>query len=219
MSRSFLVSEALADYVADHSEPLDPVARALVERTAALGEVAGMQIGADQTAFMTVLARLTGARRAVEVGTFTGMSSLAIARGLAADGRLVCLDVSEEWTAIARQAWSDAGVDDRIDLLIGPAAETLAGPDVFGTEQIDLAFVDADKPGYRTYHDLLVPRLRPGGVLAVDNTLWSGEVVEADASDVNRTALREYNAHAAADARLATVVLTIGDGVTLNVKL
>lgn len=219
MSRSFLLSEALADYVAGHSEPLDPVAQALVEQTAALGSVAGMQIGADQTAFMTVLARLTGARRAVEVGTFTGMSSLAIARGLAADGRLICLDVSEEWTAIARGAWTDAGVADRIDLLIGPAAETLAGPDVFGTDEIDLAFVDADKPGYRAYHDLLVPRLRPGGVLAVDNTLWSGEVVEADDSDVNRTALRAYNAYAVADPRVATVVLTVGDGVTLHVKL
>lgn len=219
MTRSFLATDALAAYVEAHSEPLDPVARALVERTAALGSVAGMQIGADQAALMTVLARLTGARRAVEVGTFTGMSALALARGLADGGRLVCCDVSEEWTAIARQAWAEAGVDDRIDLRIAPAAETLAG-DLFGDDEpIDLAFVDADKPGYVTYHELLVPRLRPGGLLAVDNTLWRGAVVEPDGSDANRTAIRAYNDHAAADPRVTTVMTTVGDGLTLNVKL
>jgi caffeoyl-CoA O-methyltransferase len=218
MTRSLLSSEALAGYVAAHSDPLDEVARGLVERTAALGDVAGMQIGPDQTALMTALARLTGARRAVEVGTFTGMSALAIARGLGDGGRLVCCDVSEEWTAIAREAWAAAGVDDRIDLRIAPATETLAG-DVFGDEPIDLAFVDADKPSYVAYHEALVPRLRPGGLLAVDNTLWSGTVVEPDEADVNRTAIRAYNDHALADPRVSTVVLTVGDGVTLNVKL
>lgn len=219
MTRSFLSTEALAGYVEAHSDPLDAVARRLVERTAALGSVAGMQIGADQAALMTALARITGARRAVEVGTFTGMSALAIARGLPEGGRLVCCDVSEEWTALAREAWAEAGVDDRIDLRIAPAAETLAG-DLFGDDEpIDLAFVDADKGGYVTYHDLLVPRLRPGGLLAVDNTLWGGAVVEPDASDANRTAIRAYNDHAAADARVSTAVLTVGDGVTLNVKL
>ena len=219
MSRSFLTSEALAEYVEARSDALDEVAEALVERTAALGSVAGMQIGADQAALMTALARLTGARRAVEVGTFTGMSALALARGLADGGRLVCCDVSEEWTAIAGEAWADAGVADRIDLRIAPAAETLAG-DLFGDDEpIDLAFVDADKPGYIAYHDLLVPRLRPGGLLAVDNTLWSGAVVTPDESDVNRTAIRAYNDHAGADPRVSTVVLTVGDGLTLNVKL
>lgn len=218
MTRSLLGTDALAAYVADHSEPLDDVARALVDRTAALGDVAGMQIGADQAALMTALARLTGARRAVEVGTFTGMSSLAIARGLADGGRLVCCDVSEEWTAIAREAWAAADVADRIDLRIGPAAETLAS-DPFAGEPLDLAFVDADKPSYVTYHDLLVPRLRPGGLLAVDNTLWGGSVVDPDEADVNRTAIRAYNDHALADPRVSTVVLPTGDGVTLNVKL
>lgn len=219
MTRSFLGTDALATYVADHSDPLDAVARSLVARTAELGDVAGMQIGADQVALMTALARITGARRAVEVGTFTGMSALAIARGLPEGGRLVCCDVSEEWTAIARDAWSEAGVADRIDLRIAPAAETLAG-DLFGDDApIDLVFVDADKGGYITYHELLVPRLRPGGVLAVDNTLWSGAVVEPDEADGNRTAIRAYNDHAVADARVSTAMLTVGDGVTLNVKL
>lgn len=218
MTRS-LVPAAVSAYVEAHSDPLDAVGRRLVERTAALGDVAGMQIGADQAALMTTLARLTGARRAVEVGTFTGMSALAIARGLAPGGRLVCCDVSEEWTTIAREAWAEAGVDDRIDLRIAPAAETLAG-DLFGDEgPIDLAFVDADKPGYVGYHEALVPRLRTGGLLAVDNTLWRGDVVEPDEADVNRTALRAYNDHALADPRVSTVLLTVGDGVTLNVKL
>lgn len=217
MSRSSLLSPPVADYVVAHSEPLDAVAARLVERTAALGAVSGMQIGADQVGLMTALARLTGARRAVEVGTFTGMSALALARGLAPGGRLVCCDVSEEWTAIAREAWAEAGVDDRVELRIGPAVETLAG-DVFGDEPLDLAFVDADKPSYVAYHEALVPRLRPGGLLAVDNTLWGGEVVEADADDANRTAIRAYNDHALADPRVATTLLSVGDGVTLNVR-
>lgn len=216
--RSFLLSDTLTAYVADHSEGLDPVAEALVERTAALGDVAGMQISPDQSALMGVLARITGARRAVEVGTFTGMSALAVARNLAPGGRMVCCDVSEEWTSIGREAWAEAGVADRIDLRIGPAADTLAG-DLFGDDEpIDLAFVDADKGGYVTYHDLLVPRLRPGGVLAVDNTLWSGSVVDADTSDANRTAIRAYNDHAVADDRVDTVMLTVADGLTLNVR-
>jgi caffeoyl-CoA O-methyltransferase len=216
--RSFLLSDALASYVVGHSEPLDPVARALIERTAALGDVSGMQIGPDQFVVMGLLARITGARRAVEVGTFTGLSALAVARNLAPGGRLVCCDVSEEWTALGRSAWRDAGVDDRVELRIGPATETLAG-DLFGDDEpIDMAFVDADKGGYVAYHDLLVPRLRPGGVLAVDNTLWGGEVIEPDPSDANRTAIRAYNDHAAADDRVDTVILTVGDGLTLNVR-
>lgn len=215
--RSFLTSDALAGYVAAHSEPLDDVARRLVERTSALGDVAGMQVGPDQSALLGVLARLTGARRAVEVGTFTGLSALSVARNLAPGGRLLCCDVSEEWTAIGREAWAEAGVDDRIDLRIGPAAETLADAP-FGGEPLDMAFVDADKTGYVTYHDLLVPRLRPGGLLVVDNTLWSGRVVDAEADDDDLRGIRAYNDHAVADERVDTVLLTVGDGVTLNVR-
>jgi caffeoyl-CoA O-methyltransferase len=218
VNRSSVLPPDVADYLEAHSEPLDPVAQRLVTRTAELGEVARMQIGPDQVAFMTALARMTGATRAVEVGTFTGMSSLALARGLAPGGRLVCCDVSDEWTALAREAWAEAGVDDRIDLVIGPAVDTLGG-DLFDGAPIDLAFVDADKPSYVAYHDLLVPLLRPGGVLAVDNTLWGGAVTEPDVDDTNRTALRAYNDHALADDRVATVMTSIGDGVTLNVKL
>ncbi len=217
--RSFLLTDALAAYVHGHSEPLDPVAHRLVDRTQALGAVAGMQIAPDQSVLLGILARITGARRAVEVGTFTGLSALAVARNLAPGGRLVCCDVSEEWTAIAREAWAEAGVDDRIDLHIAPAVETLAG-DLFGDDEpVDLAFVDADKEGYIAYHDALVPRLRPGGVLAVDNTLWGGAAVDADEADAARTAIRAYNDHALADDRVMTVLLTVGDGVTLNVRV
>lgn len=218
MARYLQMDDDLYDYVVDHSNLPDPTLPALTERTAAeTGDRAGMQIGPDEGAMLTALTRMVRAELAVEVGTFTGYSSICIARGLAPGGRLLCCDVSEEWTAIGREAWAEAGVDDRIDLRIGPAAETLA-EDPFDGEPLDMAFVDADKPGYVTYHDLLVPRLRPGGVLAVDNTLWSGRVVDDDPGDEARTAIRAYNAHAAADDRVLTVLLTVGDGVTLNVR-
>src|SRR5690554_3165025 len=160
MARFLQVDEQLHDYVVAHSTLPDPVLPALAERTAGLGDVAQMQVGADQGALLATLTRLVGAKFAVEVGTFTGYSSTCIARGLAEGGRLLCCDVSEEWTAIARQAWAEAGVDDRIDLMIGPAADTLAQ---LGPEPVDFAFVDADKPSYRTYLDLLLPKLAPDG--------------------------------------------------------
>lgn len=217
--RSFLLTDDLAAWVEAHSAPLDPVAARLAERTDALGDVAGMRIGADQVALLAVLTRLTGARRAVEVGTFTGMSSLAIARNLAPGGRLLCCDVSERWTALAREAWSEAGVEDRIELRIAPAADTLAGA-VLDDEPLGLAFVDADKEGYVAYHEALVPRLRPGGLLVVDNTLWGGKVTgPAPPEDRGLAAIQAYAAHAAADERVLTAVVTAADGITLNVKL
>lgn len=215
MARHLAIDDRLHAYVVDHSTLPDPVLPRLAERTAALGAVSGMQIEADQGALLTTLTRLVGARFAVEVGTFTGYSAICIARGLADGGRLLCCDVSEEWTALAREAWAEAGLDDRIDLAIGPAADTLAQLD--GTP-VDLAFIDADKGGYRTYLDLLLPRLSPHGVIAVDNVLWSGSVVEADDTDDNRTALREFNDHVAGRDDLDVVMLTVGDGVSLITK-
>ena len=205
------LDDALAAYAVDHTRPADDVERALAARTAELGGVAGMQIGHDQVVFFTLLTQLVGARHAVEVGTFTGMSALAIAKGLPADGRLVCCDVSDEWTAIGREAWTQAGVADRIDLRIGPALDTLRAMPT--DPVIDLAFIDADKPNYIGYHDELVPRLRPGGLLLVDNVLWSGQVLDGDATDANTVALRAYNDHAAADPRVEGVIVPIGDGV------
>ena len=214
--RSFLLDDRLNRYVLDHTEPADEVMVRLTERTQALGDLAGMQVGPDQAAFLTMLVRFAGVRRAVEVGTFTGTSALCIARGLAEGGTLTCCDVSEEWTAIARDAWTEAGVADRIDLHIAPGIETLAAlPD---DEPIDLAFIDADKPGYLGYYEELVPRLRPGGWIVADNTLWGGSIVDPDVTDANTAALRAYNDRAASDERVTTVLLALADGLTVSQK-
>lgn len=207
------MSPAVAEYVVAHSSPPDAVQSDLAERTAKLGDIARMQIGHDQGAFMTLLTRLLDVRFAVEVGTFTGYSALCIARGLGEGGRLLCCDVSESWTAIARDAWRAAGVDDRITLRLAPAAETLAAlPD---DQHVDLAFIDADKTNYGRYYDLLLPRLRPNGVMLVDNTLWSGKVLDPSDTSDDTVALRAFNAKVAADATVEAVMLTIGDGVTV----
>jgi caffeoyl-CoA O-methyltransferase len=210
--KSFLVPPALHDYMRAHSDALDAVRRRLIDRTAALGDVAGMQVAPEQGELLTAITRFASVRRAVEVGTFTGYSSLSIAMGLAPGGSLLCCDVSEEWTAIAREAWADAGVADRIELRLAPAADTLRSlpPDPV----IDLAFIDADKPGYITYFDELVPRLRPGGLLLVDNTLWSGVVIDDTVDDRNTEAVRAFNRHAVADDRVDTFLLPVADGLT-----
>ncbi|MCB1039020.1 MAG: O-methyltransferase [Acidimicrobiales bacterium] len=212
--RSFLLSDALDTYVREHTEPFDPVLVRLTERTVALGDVAGMQIGPDQAAFLRMLVRFAGVSNAVEVGTFTGTSSLCIARGLADGGRLRCFDISDEWTSIAREAWEEAGVADRIELTIGPAADTIGS--LPADPVIDLAFIDADKPGYLTYYEALVPRLRPGGWIVADNTMWSGGIVDDDSD--NAAALRAYNDRAATDDRVDTVVLALFDGLTVSQK-
>lgn len=213
-TKSIIVTQAVQDYAVAHSTfPPDDVQRSLIEATRALGGVSMMQISPDQGAFMTLLARLLGARFAVEVGTFTGYSSICIARGLAEGGRLLCCDVSEEWTSVAREHWERAGVADRIELKIAPAAETLqALPD---DPPIDLAFIDADKPGYRTYYEEIVSRLRPGGVVLLDNVLWSGNVADESAQDENTVAIRAINDHVAADDRVEAVMLPIADGLTI----
>ncbi|MDQ1447661.1 MAG: caffeoyl-CoA O-methyltransferase [Actinomycetota bacterium] len=214
--KSFLLSPELAGYLVAHGTPPDAVQEALIEETAALGAVAGMQIAPEQGAFLTVLTRLIGARRAIEIGTFTGYSALCIARGLPADGRLVCCDVSEEWTAIGRRAWGAAGVADRIDLRIAPALQTLAALPADTT--FDLAFIDADKPNYPNYFEALLPKMRDNGVILVDNVLWDGRVVKPDADDENTVAIRAFNDKVANDTRVDTVMLPIADGLTLARK-
>jgi caffeoyl-CoA O-methyltransferase len=192
------------------------VQRSLIEVTSALGGVSVMQIAPEQGAFMTLLTKLVDARFAVEVGTFTGYSSICIARGLAPGGRLLCCDVSEEWTAIARDHWAQAGIDDRIELVIAPAADTLRA--LPADPPIDLAFIDADKPGYRTYYDEIVGRLRPGGLVLLDNVLWSGNVVDESDQSENTVALRAINDHIAGDDRVEAVMLPIADGLTIARK-
>lgn len=211
--KSFLLTPEIHSYLVAHGTPPDDVQRALIEETAALGPIAEMQIAPEQGAFLTVLTRLAGARRAVEVGTFTGYSSLCIARGLPDGGRLLCCDVSEEWTAIARRAWERAGVADRIELRLGPALETLrALPD----EQVfDLAFIDADKVNYAGYYEEVLRRLRPNGVILVDNVLWSGAVIDPQRDDADTNAIRAFNDMVAADDRVDTVMLPVADGLTL----
>src|SRR6478752_3650200 len=186
--QSFLLSAELSDYLVAHGTPPDAVQEALIEETAALGAVAGMQIAPEQGAFLTLLTRLIGARNAIEIGTFTGYSALCIARGLPADGRLTCCDVSEEWTAVGRRAWDGAGVGDRIDLRIAPALDTIAA--LPAEPAFDLAFIDADKPNYANYFDALLPLMRADGAILVDNVLWDGRVIKADADDENTLAIR-----------------------------
>ncbi len=216
--RSEQPSQALHEYVVTHSMQPDEILRDLAQETAArYGDLAGMQIGPEQGSFMTLLARLTGARNAVEVGTFTGYSSICIARGLADGGRLLCCDISADWTSLAREHWQLAGLDDRIELRLGPGADTLR--DLPAGTSFDYAFIDADKTGYVRYWDLIVPMIRPGGIILVDNTLSHGRVVDLTIQDDNVQGIRRFNGHARADARVELVLLPIGDGLTLARKL
>jgi caffeoyl-CoA O-methyltransferase len=207
------VTPAIHEYLLAHSSPIDEVQRSLIDATAELGAVSGMQIAPEQGAFMQLLTEIVGVRFAVEVGTFTGYSALCIARGLQPGGRLLCLDVSEEWTSIGRRHWDQAGVGDRIELRLGPAADALRA--LPADPPIDLAFIDADKTGYRTYYDEIVDRLRPGGVVLLDNVLWGGSVVDAANTEADTEAIRAVNAHVAADPRVEAVMLPISDGLTL----
>ncbi len=214
VSRADVVDPELAAYIGEHSSQPDAVQRRLMaateERT---GGAARMQIGGDQGTFFEILVRGLRARKALEIGTFTGYSALSIARGLEPGGTLVCCDVSEEWTAIAREHWALAGVDDRIDLRIGPALDTLAAlPE---GEVFDVVFIDADKTNYLRYYEAVVPRLNTAGVILVDNTLWSRQVMNPENTDADTVALREFNRHVAADPRVRCVILPIGDGVTM----
>ena len=214
MSRdSAFVEEQAALYAAAHSLQPTEVQRELIAETAALGRVAGMQIGPLQGAFMTVLTAAVRPRLAVEVGTFTGYSALCVAAALEPGAELICCDVSEEWTSIARRYWERAGVADRIDLRIGPALDTLRA--LPPESEIDLAFIDADKSSYPAYYDEIVGRLSPGGVILADNVLWGGAVADPDRTDDGTEAMRAFNEHVAADERTSAVLLPIGDGLTM----
>ncbi len=212
-TRSDIISPDIAAYIAARTPQPDDVQQQLIARTAeATGRAAGMQIGSDQGSLIELLVRLIDARRAVEVGTFTGYSALCIARALGPEGRLTCCDVSDEWTSIGRPFWEEAGVAERIDLHIAPAIQTLATlPE---DDPIDFAFIDADKGGYVAYYEALLPLVRRNGLLLVDNTLWSGRVVDADAEG-DTLALQRFNDHVAADDRVDSYILPVGDGVTL----
>jgi len=210
------LTPAVYEYVLAHTAPPDDVLRDLAAETAALGRISIMQIAVEQGALLTMLARLMGARRAVEVGTFTGYSAICIARGLADGGRLLCCDINAEWTAIARRYWTRAGLDDRIELRLAPALDTLRA--LPRTPEIDLVFIDADKTGYRAYYEELLPRMRPNGLFVFDNVLWSGSVADPAVQDEDTRALRALADHVHADPRVETVMLAVADGLLLARK-
>jgi predicted O-methyltransferase YrrM len=213
--RSFLVDEQLAAYIADHTEPPSEIERALIDETSQLA-MAGMQIAWEQAAFLRFLVRVSGARRILEIGTFTGYSALAMASAMAPDGTLVALDRSEEWTAVARRYWEKAGLADRIDLRIGEGAELLAA--IPEEPTFDLVFLDADKPGYPGYLELIVPRLESGGMLVADNTLRHGSVADPAETSEPIEAVRRFNDLVVADLRLEAQLLPLFDGLTIAVK-
>lgn len=214
MAHKSFLPEALQDYVLDHWLREPEILRRLREETAAHPR-AGMQIPPDQGQLMQLLVRLTGARRCLEIGVFTGYSSLAVALALPSDGEIVALDVSEEFTSVARRYWAEAGVSDRINLHLGPALETL---DRLTGEVFDLAFIDADKENYLAYFEKALALLRPNGLILIDNVLWDGKVADPAADDVDTRALKALNAALHADERIDLALIPIGDGVTVARK-
>jgi caffeoyl-CoA O-methyltransferase len=208
-----MVNPAVSDYLLAHCTPADDLLRELAAETReAFPGAAGMQVSHDEGELLTMLARLTGARLAVEVGVFTGYSSICIARGMAGDGHLLACDVSEQYTALARRYWKRAGLEERIELRIAPALDTLRA--LPADPVIDLAFIDADKGGYPLYYEELVARLRPGGLLILDNVLYGGEVL-APAPPGSALAVSQLNDTVVADPRVESVMLPVRDGVTL----
>lgn len=203
----------LSRYVVAHSVREAAVLRELREATAS-NPYAGMQIGADQGQFMALLVQAIGAKRCLEIGTFTGYSALAVALALPEDGRILCCDISEEWTALARRYWKRAGVEHKIELRLAPALETLQtvqGP-------FDFAFIDADKENYGKYYERCLGLVRKGGLIAVDNTLWSGAVADPRKRDHTTRVMRAFNDKLHRDERIFLSLLPIGDGLTLVLK-
>jgi predicted O-methyltransferase YrrM len=213
--RTIALTDELHEYLLGVSLREPDVLRELREETARL-ERSEMQIGPEQGQLMALLVEMIGARRTLEIGTFTGYSALAVALALPSDGRVIACDVSEEWTSVGRRYWKKAGVAEKIDLRLGPALETLGGLLANGQrDQFDFAFIDADKASYDAYYELCLQLVRPGGLIAVDNVLWSGKVADAAATDADTEAIRRLNAKLATDERITLSLVPIGDGLTL----
>jgi caffeoyl-CoA O-methyltransferase len=201
------------EYAVAHGHNGDPLRAELAVETAKLGPISGMQIAAEQGTFMAILAASIGARSAVEVGTFTGYSALCVARALPPDGRMLCCDVNEEWTGIARRYWERAGVANKITLKLAPAAETLKA--LPASHTFDFAFIDADKSNYLVYYEEILKRMRPSGLILIDNVLWSGRIIDESVKDENTVALRAVNDFIAKDSRVEAVMLAVADGLTI----
>jgi predicted O-methyltransferase YrrM len=217
-NRTIALTDALYDYLLGISLREPPLLRELREETAAL-PTHGMQISPDQGQFMALLARLVGAKQCIEVGVYTGYSSLVTALALPDNGRIVACDVSEEWTAIARRYWQRGGVAHKIELQLAPARETLDGLIASGQAgQYDLAFIDADKVSYRDYYERCLLLLRSGGLIVVDNTLWDGKVANRQVTDTDTVTLRQFNEKLRSDERIDLSLLPVGDGLTLARK-
>lgn len=211
-----ILHDHLTAYVVEHASPPSDIEQRLIAETQQL-PAAGMQISTPQARFMAMLTKLLQPRLVVEVGTFTGYSSLVVAQALPPGATLIACDVSEEWTSIARRYWEEAGVADRIDLRIGPAVETLAG---LSTDQpVDLAFIDADKSSYPQYYELLVPLLAERGVLLLDNMLWGGAVADPADQSPDTEALRSVARRALEDERTDAVLLPLGDGLSMVTRV
>ena len=218
MSRHFSFDEKTYQYLVKTSVREPDVARRLREETQKLPQ-AQMQIGPDQGQFMQLLVQLIRAKKTIEVGVFTGYSSLWVAKGLPDDGRIVACDVSEEYTAVARRYWKEAGVEHKVDLQLRPALETL--DELLSKNHaasFDFAFIDADKTNYENYYERILKLIRTGGLIAVDNTIWSGRVADPKESDPDTVALRKFNEKLYADERIALSMLSVGDGLTLAMK-
>ncbi len=203
----------LYEYAVAHGHNGDPVRAELAAETTKLGRVSGMQIAAEQGTLMGILAAAIGARSAVEVGTFTGYSALCVARALPADGKLLCCDVNEEWTSVGRRYWERAGVANKITLKLAPAAETLKA--LPASHTFDFAFIDADKTNYAIYYEEILKRMRPSGLILLDNVLWSGRIMDESAQDTDTQALRKINDFIAQDSRDEAVMLAVADGLTI----
>ena len=213
-SEKFLhLNQQLYDYVIAHGHNGDPILRDLADETRKLGRISGMQIAPEQGTLMGLLAQAIGAKSAIEVGVFTGYSSLSVARALPSDGKLLCLDVNEEWTSIARRYWERAGVASKITLRLGPAVESLR--ELPAAHAIDFAFVDADKSNYRIYYEEILKRLRVNGLLLIDNVLWNGQVIEATDKSDDTIAIRALNDFIATDTRVEAVMIPVADGITI----
>ena len=214
-SRQVLMTADLHRYLVENSLREPEILARLRAETARLAH-AGMQIGPEQGQLMALLAKLIGAKKCIEVGVFTGYSSLVVALALPTDGRIVACDISEEWTSIGRRYWAEAGVEHKIDLRLGRATRTL--DELIGagdTGTYDYAFIDADKPSYDAYYERILQLVRPGGLILIDNVLWSGAVADAQITDADTRALRQLNAKLHHDERVDMSLLGIGDGLTL----
>ena len=218
-SRTIQITDDLYDYLLNANRPLPELFVSLREETAKMPN-GGMQISTEQGHFMALLTRLLKAHKVLEVGVFTGYSALTVATALPEDGKLIACDVSHEWTSIGRKYWEDAGVAHKIDLRIAPALETLDALITDGhSGTFDFAFIDADKPNYDAYYERMLQLVRPGGLIAIDNTLWSGHVANPEKNDESTVALRALNAKIRDDHRVHLSLLPVGDGLTLAMKI